>query len=89
MHEVPHMVFCNDLKEGRTAKLKLNTTIFPLVHLDLIPLHSCLLRLQEMSCWAAAFPLVLSPLPSSAVNVLSPLQTPSYTHNTPCFSLTL
>lgn len=47
------------------TQIKRNT-IFPLVHLDLTPLQSCLLRLQEMSCRAAALPLVPSPLPSSA-----------------------
>ena len=88
MDEVPHMVLCSDLKRRRTVKLKRNT-IFPLVHLDLTPLQSCLLRQQEMSCWATTLPLVPPPLPSSVVNVLPLLQILSYTHNPPWFSLTL
>lgn len=68
-------------EEDCQTQIKCNT-IFPLV-------QSCLPRLREMSCWAAALLLVPSPLPSSTVNVLPLLQSPSYTYNLPWFSLTL
>lgn len=57
--------------------------IFPVVPLALSPWQNCLQRLQGMSCWAAASPLMPAPFPSSTVEVLPTLlilQPTTYLH---------
>lgn len=90
MNEALHIWYCGVIWAGGDCQIHIKCNIiFPVVPLALSPWQTCLQRLQGMSCWAAAPPLVPAPFPSSEVQVLPPLLILSYNHNPPLFSWTL